>query len=81
MELSIGNLVGMIVSAIITGNTVIVKPAMTTGVIAHEFYDLMIECGLPSGVVNLCYGDGPEIGKYLLNILKFRLFPLQDQKK
>ena len=74
-------LVGMIVSAIITGNTVIVKPAMTAGVIAHEFYDLMIECGLPSGVVNLCYGDGPEIGKYLVKHPEISFISFTGSKK
>ena len=62
-------------------NTVIVKPAMTTGVIAHEFYDLMTECGLPSGVVNLCYGDGPEIGKYLVKHPEISFISFTGSKK
>jgi 1-pyrroline-5-carboxylate dehydrogenase len=59
-------LTGMTSSAIVTGNTVIVKPAATTGVIAHAFFDIMKEAGLPAGVFNLTPGSGKTIGKYLV---------------
>ena len=45
-------LAGMTSAAIVSGNTVILKPASTTQVIAYKFVEVLEEAGLPSGVVN-----------------------------
>lgn len=57
-------LTGMTASSIVAGNTVVLKPAITTGVIAHYFYDIMKRAGLPAGVINLTPGSGATIGSY-----------------
>jgi 1-pyrroline-5-carboxylate dehydrogenase len=44
-------LVGMTTAAVVTGNTVILKPASTTQVIAYKFIEVLEEAGLPNGVV------------------------------
>ncbi|HVP12942.1 MAG TPA: L-glutamate gamma-semialdehyde dehydrogenase [Phycisphaerae bacterium] len=53
---------GMTTAAIVTGNTVVLKPASTAPVIAAKFVEVMEECMLPSGVLNYCPGSGSEMG-------------------
>ncbi|GAA3325115.1 hypothetical protein GCM10020331_055670 [Ectobacillus funiculus] len=57
---------GTTVAAIVSGNTVILKPADSTPVIAAKFVQLMKEVGLPAGVLNFIPGNGAEIGEYLV---------------
>ncbi|AMA71894.1 L-glutamate gamma-semialdehyde dehydrogenase [Aneurinibacillus thermoaerophilus] len=64
--------VGMTTSAIVTGNTVILKPASQTPVIAYKFYELLVEAGLPAGVVNFLPGRPEVIGDYLVDHPKTR---------
>lgn len=45
------------------GNTVVWKPADTQVYAAHMVMELFKEAGLPDGVINLIYGDGPVIGE------------------
>jgi len=59
-------LTGMTSAAIAAGNTVIVKPASTTPIIAHYFYKVMEAAGLPYGVFNLCPGSGRVFGSYIV---------------
>jgi 1-pyrroline-5-carboxylate dehydrogenase len=53
---------GMTVAAIVSGNTVILKPSVDASTIAAKFFSLMEEAGLPDGVVNFCPGEGPDFG-------------------
>jgi 1-pyrroline-5-carboxylate dehydrogenase len=55
-------LVGMTTAAIVTGNTVVLKPSSDTPVIAAKFIELMQEVGLPDGVLNFIPGSGSEVG-------------------
>lgn len=50
------------VSAAIMGNTVVWKPADTQVYSAYMIMELLIESGLPPGVINLITADGPVIG-------------------
>jgi len=50
-------------SAALCGNTVIWKPAYTQVFSAQMFMRVMKEAGLPDGVINLIYVDGPLLGK------------------
>lgn len=58
---------GMTTAAVVTGNTVILKPASITPVIAAKFMELLEEVGLPAGVVNFVPGSGAEVGDYLVD--------------
>jgi 1-pyrroline-5-carboxylate dehydrogenase len=51
----------------VTGNTVVLKPASNTPVIARAFIDILQEAGIPKGVVNFCPGSGSEVGDYLVD--------------
>ncbi|WP_339148747.1 MULTISPECIES: L-glutamate gamma-semialdehyde dehydrogenase [unclassified Sutcliffiella] len=58
---------GTAVAAIVTGNTVLLKPASTTPVVAAKFVEVMEEAGLPAGVLNFVPGSGAEVGDYLVD--------------
>lgn len=58
---------GTTVAAIVTGNTVVLKPASTTPVVAYKFMEVLEEAGLPAGVVNYLPGSGAEVGDYLVD--------------
>ncbi|MBI2927590.1 MAG: bifunctional proline dehydrogenase/L-glutamate gamma-semialdehyde dehydrogenase [Verrucomicrobia bacterium] len=59
-------LCGMTTAAVVTGNTVVMKPSDQTPVIAARFMELLIEAGLPPGVVNLLTGPGSQVGTHLV---------------
>lgn len=60
-------LVGMATGALITGNTVIIKPASDTPIIGYIITEIMVKAGIPPGVVNIVTGPGGEIGKLLVD--------------
>ncbi len=51
-----------IMPALVTGNTVVFKPASDTPHCATLLVELMAEAGVPPGVVNLVTGTGGEVG-------------------
>lgn len=63
---------GTTVAAVVTGNTVLLKPASTTPVVAYKFMEVLEEAGLPKGVVNYVPGSGAEVGDYLVDHPKTR---------
>lgn len=73
-------LVGMTTAAVVAGNTVILKPASTTQVIAYKFIEVLEEAGLPSGVVNFIPGSGSEIGDYIVDHPKIRFISFTGSK-
>ncbi|MDQ0247332.1 1-pyrroline-5-carboxylate dehydrogenase [Bacillus fengqiuensis] len=72
---------GTTVAAIVSGNTVILKPADSTPVIAAKFVELMEEVGLPSGVLNFIPGDGLEVGEYLVEHPKTRFISFTGSRE
>lgn len=60
-------MVGMTTAAIVAGNTVVLKPASTTPVIAYKFLEILLDAGLPPGVVQYVPGSGSEIGNDLIS--------------
>lgn len=58
---------GTTVAAIVSGNTVVLKPASATPVVAAKFVEVMEEAGLPKGVLNFVPGSGSEVGDYLVD--------------
>jgi RHH-type proline utilization regulon transcriptional repressor/proline dehydrogenase/delta 1-pyrroline-5-carboxylate dehydrogenase len=57
---------GQVAAAIVTGNTVIAKPAEQTGLIALRAIELLHECGLPQHVVQPVIAEGSAVGEVLL---------------
>jgi 1-pyrroline-5-carboxylate dehydrogenase len=54
-------------SAAMCGNVVLWKPAHTQIYSAQMFMRILKEAGLPDGVINLIYVDGPTLGKVCFN--------------
>jgi RHH-type proline utilization regulon transcriptional repressor/proline dehydrogenase/delta 1-pyrroline-5-carboxylate dehydrogenase len=59
-------LCGMATAALVTGNTVILKPAEQSSVVGAKLMEVILEAGLPPGVVNFLPGVGEEIGPVLV---------------
>jgi len=53
--------------ALVTGNTVVFKPASDTPHCATLLVELMAEAGFPPGTVNLVTGGGSEVGDAIVN--------------
>jgi 1-pyrroline-5-carboxylate dehydrogenase len=58
---------GMTSAAVVTGNTVVLKPSSDSAVIAAWFVDLLHEVGVPKGVVNFVPGNGSVIGDAIVD--------------
>jgi len=54
-------------SAAMMGNVVVWKPAPTQIYAANVVMKIFIEAGLPAGVINLIYGDGPLAGEVIFD--------------
>jgi len=54
-------------SAALMGNVVVWKPADTQVYAANLLMEIFKEAGLPDGVINLIYADGPETGEVIFN--------------
>lgn len=73
-------LVGMTSVAIVTGNTVVLKPSSSAPIIAAKFMEILEEVGLPNGVVNYLPGSGDEVGDYLVAHKKIRFINFTGSK-
>lgn len=54
-------------SAALCGNTVVWKPSDTQVYAAHVLMKIFIEAGVPPGVINLIYPDGPAAAELIFN--------------
>jgi aldehyde dehydrogenase (NAD+) len=55
-----------IMPALICGNTIVIKPAEDTPLSTYHLVQILVEAGLPPGVVNVVHGMGPDAGAPLL---------------
>jgi 1-pyrroline-5-carboxylate dehydrogenase len=67
---------GMTMAAIVTGNTVVLKPSHDSPAIAAKFFEVLQEVGIPDGVVNFCPGSGSSFGAGLVEhpLMRFIAF-------
>jgi 1-pyrroline-5-carboxylate dehydrogenase len=59
-------LIGMSTGALITGNTIVLKPPSDAPVIGYKFAQVMDDAGLPIGVLNLITGPGARLGRQIV---------------
>lgn len=52
--------------ALVAGNTIVFKPATDTPYLALRFVEILMEAGLPPGVVNFVTGSGSQVGTPLV---------------
>jgi 1-pyrroline-5-carboxylate dehydrogenase len=74
-------MMGMTGAAIVTGNTVVLKPSSDAAVIAAWFVDLLEEVGVPPGVVNFVPGSGSEIGDLIVADPRIRFIAFTGSKE
>src|SRR3979409_2688637 len=72
---------GMTAAAIVTGNTVVLKPSSDAPAIAYKFFELLEEAGLPAGVVNFMTGSGAEVGDVVVDHPKTRFVAFTGSKE
>jgi 1-pyrroline-5-carboxylate dehydrogenase len=72
---------GMTTAAIVTGNTVVLKPSSDSPATAAFFMEILQEAGLPPGVVNFVTGDGTEVGNALVEHPKTRFVAFTGSKE
>jgi 1-pyrroline-5-carboxylate dehydrogenase len=65
-------LVGMTVAALVTGNTVVLKPSSETPTIAAKFAEVLLEAGFPESSFTLLVGSGAAVGDVLVEHPKTR---------
>src|SRR6266404_3533223 len=72
---------GMTSAAVVTGNTVVLKPSSDAPTIAYKFFELLEEAGLPAGVVNFMAGSGAEVGDVVVDHPKTRFIAFTGSKE
>ena len=55
---------GQVAAALASGNAVLAKPAAQTPLVAHRALRLLLEAGVPEGVLHFLPGDGATIGSH-----------------
>jgi aldehyde dehydrogenase (NAD+) len=70
-----------IVPALVCGNTVVFKPANDTPMLAQRFVELLVEAGVPAGVVNLVHGFGREVGDRIVRHPDVRVVTLTGSRE
>jgi len=63
---------GMTVAALVTGNTVVLKPSSDTPTIAAKFAEVLLEAGIPPQCFSLLTGSGAAIGDVIVSHPKTR---------
>jgi RHH-type proline utilization regulon transcriptional repressor/proline dehydrogenase/delta 1-pyrroline-5-carboxylate dehydrogenase len=59
-------LTGMTTAALVTGNTVVMKPAEQSSIVGAQLMEIFREVGLPPGVLNFLPGPGETVGAALV---------------
>jgi 1-pyrroline-5-carboxylate dehydrogenase len=72
---------GMTMAAIVSGNTVILKPSSDSPTIAAKFVELLESAGMPEGVVNFCPGSGATFGNAIVGHSKTRFIAFTGSRE
>ncbi len=72
---------GMSAAALVTGNTVVLKPASTAPAIAWQFVKILHEAGMPKKALSFLPGPGREIGDSLVDHPRTRMIAFTGSKE
>ncbi|MBI5474244.1 MAG: L-glutamate gamma-semialdehyde dehydrogenase [Ignavibacteriae bacterium] len=72
---------GMASAAIVTGNTVVLKPSSDSPLTGWKYFEIMEEVGLPAGVLNFMSGPGGAVGDTLVLHPKTRFISFTGSKE
>jgi 1-pyrroline-5-carboxylate dehydrogenase len=74
-------LVGMTTGALVSGNTVLLKPSSDAPAVGTFFVNILQEAGLPPGMVNLVTGSGASVGNALVEHPGIRFIAFTGSKE
>lgn len=72
---------GLVCASLVTGNTVVLKPAADSPTIAAKFVDILFEAGVPKEAVNFITGPGSVIGDVMVQHPKTRYIGFTGSKE
>jgi 1-pyrroline-5-carboxylate dehydrogenase len=72
---------GMTAAALVTGNTVVLKPSEEASVVAAKMVEILYEAGIPKGALNLVTGAGEIAGDALVKNPKTRFITFTGSKE
>jgi 1-pyrroline-5-carboxylate dehydrogenase len=72
---------GITVASLVTGNTVVVKPAGDSPTIAAKFVDILFEAGIPKEALNFLTGTGAVVGDVMVQHPKTRYIGFTGSKE
>jgi len=72
---------GMSGAAMVSGNTIVLKPSSDSPAMAYQYYKILKEVGLPDGVLNFITGGGGSIGDSLVGHPKIRFIAFTGSKE
>ncbi|MCD4845079.1 MAG: aldehyde dehydrogenase family protein [Methanosarcinales archaeon] len=56
-----------VMPALVAGNTIVMKPASDTPLLTIKMVEVLMEAGLPPGVINLVFGPGVSVGQAIVH--------------
>ena len=74
-------LAGMTSAAVVSGNTVVLKPSSDSPLTGWQYFSLMREVGVPPGVINFVTGSGGTVGDTLVAHPKTRFVSFTGSKE
>ena len=63
-----------IAPALAAGNTIVVKPATSTPISTFKLVEVLEKAGMPRGYINIVTGSGSEVGEWLLDEEKIKMY-------
>ena len=72
---------GLVAASLVTGNTVVLKPASDSPAIAAKYVDILYEAGIPKEAVNFITGPGGSVGDTLVTHPKTRYIGFTGSKE
>jgi 1-pyrroline-5-carboxylate dehydrogenase len=72
---------GLVAASLVTGNTVVLKPASDSPTIAAKFVDILFEAGIPKEALNFITGAGGAVGDALVTHPKTRYIGFTGSKE
>ena len=67
--------------ALVAGNTIVFKPATDTPTLGQRYVELLLEAGLPPGVLNIVHGGGGAVGEALVRHPDVRVISLTGSRE
>ena len=72
---------GLVVASLVTGNTVVLKPASDSPTIAAKFVDILFEAGIPKEALQFVSGSGAAVGDTIVQHPKTRYVGFTGSKE